>query len=73
MLARPNALQWDGQNGHYATSYGWDDEGDGGGGDGDEGSDDRGGGGTTGRRVRVPPPGYERVPQSPPQRERYGH
>jgi beta-lactamase superfamily II metal-dependent hydrolase len=66
------SLELDGDGGQYATSYGWDDEDDDNGGGGN--SDDRGGsgGGTTARRVRVPPPGFEKAPQSPPRRERYG-
>jgi|SRR5579884_252801 len=66
-------LEPDGEDGHHATHYGWDDEdGDDDGGGNGGGSDDRGGGGTTGRRVRVPPPGFEKAPQSAPKRERYG-
>jgi hypothetical protein len=63
-------LTIDGDGGAYATSYSWDNEDDGGG-----GPDDGGGGGAGGRSaraVRVPPPGFERVPQSAPKRERYG-
>lgn len=47
----------------YAEKYGWDDD------------DDSGGGSTKKAGVRPPgppPPGYEKTPQRPPRRERYG-
>jgi competence protein ComEC len=49
----------------YAEKYGWDDDDD----------NDSGGGSTKKAGVRPPgppPPGYEKTPQRPPRRERYG-
>jgi competence protein ComEC len=56
----------------YAERYGWDDE------DGDPaklaGGPGGGGGAGQPRRIPRPPaPGFEKVPQSPPRRERYGY
>lgn len=55
----------------FAEQYGWDDD------DGGELSKSSGpsGGGSAGRTRRpptTPPPGYEKTPQRPPRRERYG-
>jgi competence protein ComEC len=56
---------------NFAQKYGWDDE------DGDVAkTSGPSGGGSTGRTRRAPatpPPGYEKTPQRPPRRERYGH
>ena len=50
----------------YAEDYGWSDE---------DNDDDDGGGSKKGAGARPPgppPPGYEKTPQRPPRRERYG-
>ena len=54
----------------YAENYGWDNDDDEGGSKRDTGTPGRGGGGA--RPPGPPPPGYEKTPQRPPRRERYG-
>ena len=55
----------------YAEQHGWDDDDDDGSGDSPDVSG--GSGGRARRPPATPPPGFEKTPQRPPRRERYGH
>ena len=63
------SLDPDGEDGHYATSYGWsDDEDD----DGDDEPDDRGNGGNGGNAIAVPAPPRPTQKPKPDRGRRYG-
>ncbi len=59
-------LELDGEGGHYATNYSWDDDDD----DGD--SDDGGSGGGGGKAAAVPPPPRPSPKPKPDRGRRYG-